>query len=386
MPENTTDGPSTIWDVTVGPGDGGERLDKFLAAQSIVDVEVMAADAADEADAEVDSVETPEPPLSRARLQDLIKHGAVVLLGQAGTMKGISSAKVLVKTGETYRVTRPAARPAVPLGEAIALTIVHEDRDLIVVDKPAGLVVHPGNGNETGTLVNALIAHCGDSLSGIGGVKRPGIVHRLDKDTSGLLVIAKNDRAHQSLSEQFQAHGADGRLVRRYLALAWGGPDRPTGSIDAAIARSHSNRTKMTVVREESGRHAVTRYEVKARFLPDTNGAALVTLMAMTLETGRTHQIRVHLAHIGHPILGDATYGASHQTRTPKLPEAAQTALAGLKRQALHAAELGFEHPRTGKILHFISALPADMAALLAALGSPGAVVQTGGKGRSRRG
>ncbi len=395
MPANTTilaettlpdPQAATSWDVTVLPGDGGERLDKFLAAAAVAEVEARGSALVEDEAAMVEPAEAGEPPLSRARIQDLIKTGAVAMVGPMGGLQSVTSAKTLVKIGDRYRVSLPAARPPLPVGEVIPLTIVHEDRDIIVVDKPAGLVVHPGNGNETGTLVNALIAHCGDSLSGIGGVKRPGIVHRLDKDTSGLLVIAKNDRAHQSLSDQFQAHGADGRLVRRYLALAWGVPDRPTGSINAAIARSHSNRTKMTVVRDEadSGRHAVTHYEVKARFLPDSNGAALVSLMAMTLETGRTHQIRVHLAHLGFPILGDATYGGSHLTRAPKLPEAAQAALAALQRQALHAAELGFDHPRTGKALHFTSPLPPDMAVLLKALGAPGAVVQTGAKRASK--
>jgi 23S rRNA pseudouridine1911/1915/1917 synthase len=375
MSENTR-----TWEVVIAPDEAGERLDKALAAISIADVAAQHTAASADDETMIEASELPEPALSRARLQELIRSGAVALCRPDGVLQPVLSNKVSVKAGEVYCVSLPAARAAQPLGEDIPIVIVHEDRDVIVIDKPAGLVVHPGNGNETGTLVNALIAHCGDSLSGIGGVKRPGIVHRLDKDTSGLLVVAKNDRAHQSLSEQFQAHGADGRLIRRYLALVWGAPDRPNGSINAAIARSNSNRTKMTVVREETGRHAITHYEVKARFLPSPNGDSLVSLMAMTLETGRTHQIRVHLAHLGHPVLGDATYGASHSTRVPKLPTAAQAALAGLHRQALHAAELGFEHPRTGKVLHFVSALPPDMAALLKALGASGGVLQVAGK------
>jgi 23S rRNA pseudouridine1911/1915/1917 synthase len=259
----------------------------------------------------------------------------------------------------------PEPEPAQPVAEAIDLDIVYEDRDLIVVDKPAHLVVHPGAGHASGTLVNALIAHCGDSLSGIGGVKRPGIVHRLDKGTSGLLVVAKNDAAHQGLSEQFAAHGSDGRMHRAYVALVWGKPLRPRGVISARLARSQSNRTKISVTSGESGRHAVTHYEVLDTF--ETH-AGPVSLLKLVLETGRTHQIRVHLAHIGHPVLGDTTYASDFKTKAAKLGETAREALAALDRQALHAAELGFEHPITGKSLHFESPLPPDMQVLLTAL------------------
>jgi 23S rRNA pseudouridine1911/1915/1917 synthase len=259
----------------------------------------------------------------------------------------------------------PEPEPAEPRGEAMALDVVYEDRHLIVVDKPAHLVVHPAAGHAAGTLVNALIAHCGDSLSGIGGVKRPGIVHRLDKGTSGLLVVAKTDAAHQGLSEQFAAHGADGRLLRSYLALVWRKPLRPRGTIEARLGRSRSNRTKIAVVRGEAGRHAVTHYEVLQTF---ETAAGPVSLIKVALETGRTHQIRVHLAHAGYPVLGDATYASGFKAKGVKLAPRARKALEKLGRQALHAAELGFEHPISGKRLRFASEPPADMRELLSAL------------------
>ncbi len=339
-------GNAIQWDVTILPEDAGERLDRILA--------LKAASAPPEG-AEV---------LSRARLQTLIKAGVVLRVGTAAAVDVSDS----VKAGEIYRLELGAPKPAIPLGEDIPLVVVYEDRDVIVIDKPAGLVVHPAAGHETGTLVNALISHCGDSLSGIGGVKRPGIVHRLDKDTSGLLVVAKTDAAHQSLSAQFQAHGADGRLVRGYLALVWGTPQRPSGSVNAALARSKHQRTRIVVVREESGRHAVTHFETVERYLIDQKGRPLASLLRLTLETGRTHQIRVHMAHAGHPVMGDATYGSSHAASARKLSESTAAALTALGRQALHAAELGFEHPRSGKVLMFRSELPADLAALRAAL------------------
>jgi 23S rRNA pseudouridine1911/1915/1917 synthase len=341
--------PAT-WDVVVAPEAAGTRLDRFLSAQA-----------------------TANPPaeavLSRSRLQALIEAGAVSRLGLAGESLPAMVARAPVKAGERYRIVLPAPTAAVPKGERIPLIIVHEDRDLIVIDKPAGLVVHPAAGHATGTLVNALIAHCGDSLSGIGGVARPGIVHRLDKDTSGLLVVAKTDPAHQRLSAQFAAHGADGRLQRRYLALAWGAPERPTGALSAALARSRTHRTRIAVVRDEAGRHATTHWESLAHYHPAGRPRPLVSLLRLTLETGRTHQIRVHLAHAGHPVLGDPTYGSSHKTAAAALPAAAQAALTALRRQALHAAELGFEHPRSGKALLFHSALPADIQHLADALG-----------------
>jgi 23S rRNA pseudouridine1911/1915/1917 synthase len=299
------------------------------------------------------------PQESRARFQRLIAEGCVAVEGKIATDPGLK-----VKPGMQLIVHMPEAKAPEPEAEDLPLTIVFEDRDVIVIDKPAGLVVHPGAGNDSGTLVNALIAHCGDSLSGIGGVKRPGIVHRLDKDTSGLLVVAKNDAAHRALSEQFAAHGRDGRLERSYLALVWGVPERKSGVISAALARSTANRQKIAVSRSASARQAVTHYDV----LEDFAGRA--SLIRCVLETGRTHQIRVHMAHLGHPLLGDATYGAGFRASLATVPKAAQEAVAALPGQALHAATLGFEHPRSGKPLHFAAAPPAAFARLLTTLRS----------------
>lgn len=302
------------------------------------------------------------PELSRGRIQALIKDGHVTRDGRT-----IVEPNTRVKPAEIYEVAVPDAEPATVAGEAIPLNVVYEDQSVIVIDKPSGLVVHPAAGHASGTLVNALIAHCGESISGIGGVKRPGIVHRLDKDTSGLLVVAKNDAAHQSLSEQFKSHGEDGRLHRAYFALVWGVPVRPKGVIDAALARSTTNRTKIAVSRHESARHAITHYEVIETFM-GAKPAATVSLLRLVLETGRTHQIRVHLAHIGHPVLGDPIYGAGFKTRESALGEPARTLTQRLHRQALHAAELGFEHPKSQKPKRFESALPTDMADIIAAL------------------
>jgi 23S rRNA pseudouridine1911/1915/1917 synthase len=326
---------------TLDETDAGQRLDRVLA--------VRHAD------------------FSRSRWQALIKEGAVLDSTPGRPGKVLEDAGHRVKHGDALTITLPAAAPPEPLGEDIPLTVVFEDAHLIVIDKPAGLVVHPGAGHHTGTLVNALIHHCGASLSGIGGVKRPGIVHRLDMDTSGLLVVAKTDAAHQGLSAQFQSHGADGRLVRSYSAICWGIPTLAKGVIEAALARSHINRTKIAVVRPAAGRHAVTHYVVTEAFA-DSGNRPIASLLDLQLETGRTHQIRVHMAHINHPLLGDATYGAGFNTRATRLGPAGQAALTALDRQALHARVLGFEHPVTGKALRFESALPADMAALLAAL------------------
>lgn len=299
------------------------------------------------------------PDVSRARFQALIAEGAVSVEGET-----VTEARHKVKPGNIVRVNLPEAAPALPQAEEMALHIVYEDKDLIVIDKPAGLVVHPGAGNETGTLVNALIAHCGDSLSGIGGVRRPGIVHRLDKDTSGLLVVAKNDKAHHCLSGQFAAHGRDGRLERSYLAIVWGVPERRQGTISAAIDRSTANRQKMAVSRGASAREAVTHFEV----LEALGQPPVASLIRCVLETGRTHQIRVHMAHIGHPLLGDSVYGSGFRTSAKKLSEASREALNTLNRQALHATSLGFEHPRTGKAMRFDSTAPEDFGKLLAEL------------------
>ena len=299
------------------------------------------------------------PEVSRARFQRLIADGLVAVEG-----KPVTSTRHKLQVGQNVVCEIPVARDAEPQAESIPLAVVYEDRDLIVIDKPAGLVVHPGAGNETGTLVNALIAQCGESLSGIGGVKRPGIVHRLDKDTSGLLVVAKNDAAHQGLSQQFAAHGRDGRLERAYQAIVWGAPERNRGTISASLARSNTNRQKMAISKSATAREAVTHYEVLERF----GKPPLASLVRCVLETGRTHQIRVHMTHIGHPLLGDRSYGQSFKASLNNLSDAAKEAVKSLNRQALHATTLGFEHPRTGKALSFQSPVPRDMAELLKAL------------------
>ena len=300
------------------------------------------------------------PDLSRARLQDLVRGGFVTRDGAV-----IRDPAVKVPLGARLAVEVPAPTDPIPAAEATDLAVAYEDDDLIVIDKPAGLVVHPAPGHEGGTLVNALIAHCGDSLSGIGGVRRPGIVHRLDKDTSGLIVVAKNDAAHRGLAEQFADHGRNGPLERAYLAFVWGTPHPRAGTIIASLARSRHNREKIAVVSDESGRHAITHYAVV-----DTYDE--VSLVRCHLETGRTHQIRVHLAHRGHPLLGDGVYGAAFRTKAARLDPTARDALASLNRQALHATLLGFAHPRTGQTLRFESELPPEMAALAEALRGEG--------------
>ena len=299
--------------------------------------------------------------LGRNRAKKLIVEGHVAIGGRT-----IVEPKRPVKPGECVTVALPPAEPAEPEGEAIPLAIVYEDDALIVIDKPAGLVVHPAAGHAGGTLVNALIAHCGASLSGIGGVARPGIVHRLDKDTTGLMVVAKTDRAHQGLAAQFADHGRSGPLERAYLALVWGAPDRPAGTVDLALARSTRNREKIAVTR--SGRHAVTHYALAERFGPAERPVA--ALVECALETGRTHQIRVHMAAIGHPVIGDRTYGAGFATKAALLEEPAKSLVSAFPRQALHAFLLGFAHPLTGAEMRFESPPPDDMAALIAALKS----------------
>jgi 23S rRNA pseudouridine1911/1915/1917 synthase len=296
------------------------------------------------------------PDLSRARLQSLVREGRVQRDGSP-----VRDPALKVGAGTRIALSVPPPAPAAPAAEAAELPIVYEDDDLIVIDKPAGLVVHPAPGHESGTLVNALIAHCGASLSGIGGVRRPGIVHRLDKDTSGLIVVAKNDAAHQGLTAQFADHGRTGPLERAYAALVWGLPQPRSGTIRANLARSRYHREKIAVVSDEAGRHAVTHYGVTESYLE-------ASLVRCQLETGRTHQIRVHLAHRGHPLLGDAVYGGAFRTKAARLTPAAQAALVALGRQALHAELLGFSHPRTGKTLRFESPIPADMAVLIEAL------------------
>lgn len=301
--------------------------------------------------------------MSRSRLKALILAGQVTMAGRT-----VRDPAAVVNSGETITVTLPPPEPAQPEGEPIPLTIVYEDDAVIVIDKHAGLVVHPAAGHASGTLVNALIAHCGHSLSGIGGIKRPGIVHRLDKDTTGLMVVAKTDRAHRSLSAQF-ADKREGPLERDYLALVWGAPLRPHGTIDAPLDRHPHARDKRAV--REGGREAVTHWEIVERYLGlDRNPVA--SLLACRLETGRTHQIRVHLAHIGHPIMGDDSYAAGFKTKAARLSAEAREALAALARQALHAEHLSFVHPDTGQTLDFHAPLPADMEQLRAALAAMG--------------
>lgn len=295
------------------------------------------------------------PALSRARIQALLGEGAV---RRDGIVLTGGSAKA--QPG-LYSIALPPAAAAAPQPEPIPLTVLYEDADLIVVDKPAGMAAHPAPGCETGTLVNALLAHCGDSLSGIGGVARPGIVHRLDKDTSGVMVAAKTDRAHQGLSALFSAHD----IERTYIALTRGAPSPSSGRIQTRIGRSTGDRKKMAVLRA-GGREAITDYVVQTTFGEPTKagGAPLAARVACTLHTGRTHQIRVHLSSKGSPILGDATYGSG----SPAAAVRAAVAEAGLTRQALHAAVLGFVHPVTGESLSFETAPPADMVRLEALL------------------
>ncbi len=299
--------------------------------------------------------------LSRNRIQALIRQGEVMVGGRT-----IVEPKYRVNEGEAIVIAVPTPEPAEPQAEDIALDIVYEDSSLIVIDKPAGLVVHPGAGHWTGTLVNALIAHCGDTLSGIGGVRRPGIVHRLDKDTTGLIVAAKTDHAHRALAAQFADHGRTGSLERAYCALVWGAPAALKGTVNAALARATSDRRKIAVT-QSGGRHAVTHWQVVERFGPQET-AALASLLTCRLETGRTHQIRVHMAHIGHPLIGDSDYGAGFRTKSARLPEPARGLVAAFPRQALHAGLLAFEHPQSGKVMRFESPLPPDFEAVVDAL------------------
>jgi 23S rRNA pseudouridine1911/1915/1917 synthase len=303
--------------------------------------------------------------LSRSHLKSLILAGEVAVAGRTILDPG---RRVNTGVSITLRVPQPIA--AQPQPEDIHLRVAYEDADLLIVDKPAGLVVHPAPGHWTGTLVNALIARLGDSLSGIGGVRRPGIVHRLDKDTSGLLVVAKTDRAHRSLTGQFADHGRTGRLQRLYLAFVWGVPDRPRGRIDAPIARHPHAREKMAV--REGGREAVTHWKVVERYGPP--GQPVASLLELRLETGRTHQIRVHLAHLGHPLLGDSVYGAGFKTKATLLSPEARAALEALDRQALHAHLIAVEHPESRRFLQFRSELPPELAHLRHALAEQTAV------------
>jgi 23S rRNA pseudouridine1911/1915/1917 synthase len=285
------------------------------------------------------------PTLSRERLKALISSGRVT--GPAGLVRDPAAKAV----AGGYQVSVPEPAPAHNEAQDIALEIVFEDEHLLVVDKPAGMVVHPAAGNFDGTLVNALLHHCAGRLSGIGGVARPGIVHRIDKGTSGLLVVAKTDRAHEGLAAQFAKHSID----RRYLAIVAGLPSPREGEVDAPLARSSANRQKMAIVEGSRGKRAVTRYRV----LRPLREASLVECR---LETGRTHQVRVHMTSLGHPLLGDPVYGGTRSAHRELLKRL------HFERQALHAAELGFIHPVTGETLSFKSAVPSDMQELLSAL------------------
>ncbi len=293
--------------------------------------------------------------LSRARVQALIRAGHARIGDRV-----IEDPNHRVNAGDTAVLLVPPPEPAVPLPQDIALDVVYEDAEIVVVDKPAGLTVHPGAGTPDGTLVNALLHHCGTSLSGIGGVVRPGIVHRLDKETSGLIVAAKTDRAHSDLAAQFADHGRSGPLERGYRAFVWGMPARRRDTISAPIGRHPTNPVRMAV--REGGRDAVTHIRVERAFGPAAE--PLAARIECRLETGRTHQIRVHLAHVGHPLIGDSVYGGHMATKANRLPAPAGHTVARLHRQALHAYLLQIRHPVTGAVLRWESAFPADLAEL----------------------
>ncbi len=315
-------------EVTIEAAEAGERLDRVLAAKL--------------------------ERLSRSRLKSLIEEGRVWLAGAT-----IEEPSYRVKPGQTFAIIIPEIVPALPAAQSLPLDILYEDSDVIVLMKPPGMAVHPGPGTPDRTLVNALIAHCGDSLSGIGGVRRPGIVHRLDKDTSGLLVAAKTDLAHQGLAADFARRA----IERAYLAVVWGIPTPRSGEIEGAIGRHPTNRKKMAIV-ARGGKPALTRYKVVR---PLGLGASLVECR---LATGRTHQIRVHLTALGHPVIGDPVYGRPTPARLALLSPAQQQAARAMRRQALHAYRLGFRHPRSGEQLVWESDLSADIEMLIESLES----------------
>lgn len=310
------------------------------------------------------------PELSRSRLQQVVRAGGVSVDGII-----VTAPSTKLKAGAGICLQIPEAEPARPAARAMPLDILYEDDALIVINKAAGMVVHPAAGHHDDTLVNALLAHCGDSLSGIGGVRRPGIVHRLDKDTSGVMVVAKTDQAHQALSAQFADHGRTGPLRRAYLAIAWGAPAMPRFTIRKPLARSAHNREKIVVVGEGHGREALTHVSALKSWTTQTRKVMepVASLLRCELETGRTHQIRVHLAAQGHPLLGDALYGAGFMSRAAKLAPAARDALELLGRQALHAEMLGFAHPLTATPMSFEAPPPEDLQRLLRALDNTGA-------------
>jgi 23S rRNA pseudouridine1911/1915/1917 synthase len=329
MMSEPTPPPGGMRQVTALEADAGERLDRLMAREIA--------------------------ELSRTRIKRLVEEGRVSLEGAP-----VRDPSLRVTPGQTFLLDLPPPVADAPLPQAMDLVVRYEDAHLIVIDKPAGLVVHPAPGNPDRTLVNALLAHCGESLAGIGGVKRPGIVHRLDKDTSGLMVAAKTDAAQAALAADF----AQRRITRAYQALVWGVPSPRAGEIAGNIGRSPQNRKKMALLRH-GGKAAVTRYRVLRAF---KDHAALIECR---LATGRTHQIRVHLAAQGHPLLGDPTYGDRRSPgRLQRLPAAARSSVAAFPRQALHATELGFRHPATGEPIAFTSPLPSDIHALITLLES----------------
>ena len=319
--------PPDITVHTVSAAKPGDRLDRLLAIQL--------------------------SRVSRTRLKTLIIKGYVTLDGDI-----IKDPSYRVKQGQNFCIKIPQPEVAKPKPQKLPLKIVFEDEHLVVINKPAGMVVHPAPGNSDGTLVNALLAHCGESLSGIGGVRRPGIVHRLDKETSGLIVAAKNDVAHFGLSEQFSAR----TIQRSYVALVWGVPQTIKGCLKNNIGRSPKNRKKMAV-RAVGGKIAITHYKVELKF------GTIASLLGCRLKTGRTHQIRVHMAHIGHPIIGDPVYGGGiRRARQVNLNDTILTKIKSLNGQALHAKTLAFKHPVHQNTLNFDSKIPGEMIELLASL------------------
>lgn len=316
--------PEGTHQVEVSENDVGERLDRFLAEH-------------------LDG-------FSRNRIKPLVQEGHTLRDGAVFT-----DPSKKVRLGEIYQITVPPAIDPDPQPEDIPLDIVFEDEHLVVVNKPAPLVVHPAAGNWSGTLVNALLYHCGDSLSGIGGVKRPGIVHRIDKETSGLMVVAKTDQAHQGLAALFEKHD----IERTYKAVVWGRVYPTSGRIEANLGRDPHNRKRMSVV--AGGKTAVTHYKLEENF------SDVACLVQCNLETGRTHQIRVHMGHIGHSLVGDPVYSRPKLNRTKSLPESRQTIIRKFSRQALHAQTLGFVHPVTNKPLKFEVEFPRDIMKLLTA-------------------
>lgn len=322
-------------EITVPPGAEGERVDRLIANTL--------------------------PDRSRSFIKRLIEDGCLAVADDS--RRTIMEPSYRVKPGERYALDIPASVDPEPIGEDIPLVVVFEDEDLIVIDKPAGLVVHPAPGNQTGTMVNALIAHCGNSLKGIGGVRRPGIVHRLDKDTSGLIVAAKTGPAHEGLTKQFSDH----TIERAYAAFVWGMPSPGQGTIEGNIGRSPRNRKKMAVL-PGGGKTARTNYQTEAAY-----AAGAASLVECRLETGRTHQIRVHMAHIGHAVIGDPVYGGgTTRSRRTHIGDVAAEYVTQLNRQALHARVLGFEHPLSGEVLRFEAPLPQDLETLSALLRKSG--------------